>query len=186
MPIEEKIVRCAAPTLLGLKVANLINLDRKISDEKAISYCRAVLSQAGLCLHILSEGPQRRLVLLYRSSALQKLLDEKQVQDFLSQYGYDDFFLPSCLDRLTKHCSFQGNANDYFPHEIGLFLGYPLADVRGYIVNRGKGAKLTGYWKVYDDVASAAHVFSEFKRSSRNLTERYCAGASLMELSVAG
>ncbi len=38
-----------------------------------------------------------------------------------------------------------------FPHEIGLFLGYPPEDVCGYIRNKGKCQKCTGHWQVYGD-----------------------------------
>ena len=38
-----------------------------------------------------------------------------------------------------------------FPHEIGIFLGYPLADVAGFIRNKGRNCKCIGTWKVYGD-----------------------------------
>lgn len=38
-----------------------------------------------------------------------------------------------------------------FPHEIGVFLGYPLGDVVGFIENRGKNFTCCGCWKSYGD-----------------------------------
>ena len=35
-----------------------------------------------------------------------------------------------------------------FPHEIGVFLGYPVEDVEGYMQNDGKNFLLVGYWKM--------------------------------------
>ena len=52
---------------------------------------------------------------------------------FLESCGYEsgdtDFLLKQLSGRLCLE-------QDY-PHEIGLFLGYPLADVVGFIENRG-------------------------------------------------
>ena len=36
-----------------------------------------------------------------------------------------------------------------FPHEVGLFLGYPPEDVRGFMECRAKGFRCVGCWKVY-------------------------------------
>ena len=36
-----------------------------------------------------------------------------------------------------------------FPHEIGVFLGYPLEDVVGFIRHRGKCFTCCGCWKSY-------------------------------------
>ncbi|MCD8022800.1 MAG: DUF3793 family protein [Lachnospiraceae bacterium] len=52
-----------------------------------------------------------------------------------------------------------------FPHEMGIFLGYPLEDVRGFIENRGQNFKMSGYWKVYGDVAYASRVFQLYERA---------------------
>lgn len=50
-----------------------------------------------------------------------------------------------------------------FPHEIGLFLGYPLEDVQGFIENRAEGYKCVGCWKVYGDEEYAKQEFRAIK-----------------------
>ncbi len=40
----------------------------------------------------------------------------------LRQWGYREFTIRACLDRLSERM----RANGEFPHEIGIFLGYPL------------------------------------------------------------
>ena len=42
-----------------------------------------------------------------------------------------------------------------FPHEVGLFLGYPPRDVEGFIREKARRAKCTGAWKVYGDEEAA-------------------------------
>ena len=50
---------------------------------------------------------------------------------------------------------------------MGLFLGYPPEDVRGFIENRAAGCKLIGCWKVYGDVDAAKEKFASFERCTR-------------------
>ena len=45
-----------------------------------------------------------------------------------------------------------------FPHEMGVLLGYPVEDVRGFMEQNGQNALYQGYWKVY------AHVPDVYKR----------------------
>ena len=45
------------------------------------------------------------------------------------------------------------------PHEIGVFLGYPIWDVKGFIDNKGKDFKYCGTWKVYNNTDYAKIYF---------------------------
>lgn len=182
MPIEELIVRYAAPTLAGCKVANLINLPISICTDENLDYCRQCLASKGIAIEVLLEKENRRLVYVYRCSALQDILDQKDVQTFLSLYGYKEFSNSSSLDYLTEHFS----AMDLFPHEIGVFLGYPLADVKGFLFHRGKNAKLSGYWKVYDNEEEAKKTFALYNSCRQSLCAQYHEGISLADLSVVG
>ena len=72
-----------------------------------------------------------------------------------------------------------------FPHEIGLFLGYPLADVLGFCALGGACAKLCGYWKVYGDVEYAKACFRRFDESRAFLCGGLKEGRSLIQLLAA-
>lgn len=48
-----------------------------------------------------------------------------------------------------------------FPHEIGLFLGYPLEDVAGFMELGPCSCKCTGCWKVYGNVEAAKKKFAQ-------------------------
>ena len=89
------------------------------------------------------------------------------------------------LDALLEHLSERIMTNREFPHEIGLFLGYPVEDVRGFIEQRGKDCKLSGYWKVYGDEQAARRLFHQFDRcrdTARGYIER---GMTILELFAA-
>lgn len=57
-----------------------------------------------------------------------------------------------------------------FPHEIGLFLGYPAEDVKGFIENKAACSKCSGCWKVYGDEQAARILFKNIKMH-RNLLQ---------------
>ena len=59
-----------------------------------------------------------------------------------------------------------------FPHEIGLFLGYPPEDVEGFRLHRGRDYKLCGCWKVYSDVEGARQCFRRYDRCRAALCRR--------------
>ena len=73
-----------------------------------------------------------------------------------------------------------------FPHEVGLFLGYPPEDVEGFIENKARSCKLTGYWKVYSDEEKAKKIFAKYSKCTRVYTEQYADGKTIERLTVAG
>lgn len=73
-----------------------------------------------------------------------------------------------------------------FPDEIGLFLGYPPEDVRGFIENKAAGCKCVGCWKVYGDAEAARAVFAKYKKCTDVYRARFAEGRSVERLTVAG
>ena len=72
-----------------------------------------------------------------------------------------------------------------FPHEIGLFLGYPLGDVIGFIKNAGQNCKCVGCWKVYCNECEAIKAFARFKKCTSVYVRLWNQGRSVRQLTVA-
>ncbi len=72
-----------------------------------------------------------------------------------------------------------------FPHEIGVFLGYPLADVIGFIQNRGKNFTACGYWKVYTDPTAAQEPLTAIKSASASTPAAITTAPPIRQLTVA-
>lgn len=68
------------------------------------------------------------------------------------------------------------------PHEIGLFLGYPPEDVKGFIEKNAMEYKCKGYFKVYSDEERAKCLFSEYSKCRARNLEKYRNGAKLIDL----
>ena len=168
----------SAPTLLGVKCANLISFDR---NEFTISeYLRRFadkLSASGLFAKQLCKCRERTLVYIYNEKMLAAWLKMPDVSEFLAEYGYtDDMDIDRKLDVLTSRMICGS-----FPHEIGAFLGYPVEDIRGFISNSGKNCLLCGYWKVYENAEKAQQTFNKYDRCREILFDRLKTGLELFQ-----
>lgn len=176
---SRKLAYHAAPTLLGIKCANLISLsaeDYDIDLQTEVFNHRAAVK--GLCCRMLCHCSKHALLLVYSEHLLAARLADPEVREMLADFGYPmDASVEVCLQRLAGRIGCSGE----FPHEIGIFLDYPLEDVRGFIENRGEGFKLCGCWKVYGCEESARRRFARFEKCRAYLCRRLSEGADLYQ-----
>ena len=69
--------------------------------------------------------------------------------------------------------------------EIGLFLGYPVEDVLGFIENAGQNCKCCGCWKVYCNECEAVRTFARYKKCRDIYKRLWQEGRSVLQLTVA-
>lgn len=133
---EKYLIDHCAPTLASLKTGSLFNLPLSEADDlpEQTQRWNRELGEKGITLYILRFCNRGALVYVCRTSRLEKELTKPEVQRFLSGYGYRAFGTDYAVERLKQRLC----TEDSFPHEIGIFLGYPLEDVKGFIENAGK------------------------------------------------
>ncbi|MBR3569673.1 MAG: DUF3793 family protein [Oscillibacter sp.] len=153
-----------APTLAALKPASLF---RWAGNPQSLAPWKTKLDAFGLTLRALKRCPDgRSLFYLYRARWLRRILSDPDNAAFLKSRGYEaGEDIEAALGRLSE--KLRGSA---FPHEIGVFLGYPLGDVRSFIENGGRNYACCGCWKAYGDPADARRRFDAYRRC----TESYC------------
>ncbi len=181
--LEQLLVEHGAPTLAKLKVGNLIQTvvhDDAAFEEERLRLAR-VLAPKGVSLTVLRKSDGHALVYLYRPKALKKLLACPLIQNFLQKEGYEHCTLGSAMATLRRRLTGAGD----FPHEIGIFLGYPLDDVTSFIDQGGQNCALCGCWKVYHNVCQAQKTFRQFDRCREVYTRLYRNGWSMERLTVA-
>lgn len=177
--LELILAEHCAPVLAGIKTANLVSCPCREFPRlpaRVAEYNRA-FGKKGLRFEILCACKERYLLLVYRPDRMQADLQVPAAAELLHACGY-----PEGLRRRLAFLRERILREDGFPHEIGLFLGYPPCDVRGFIEQGGKGSKFTGYWKVYGDVYAAKRLFDRFRRCSRATFQRVESGIPLMQL----
>lgn len=180
---ESTLVHFCAPTLAGLKPAGLFQYRGPLSQTRhKVRLWDRRLAPAGLRVRILKRCPEQNtcLVYVYRPLALSRRLSGTGTRAMLRQLGYPSSELEPMLARLSRRLCLSAD----FPHEIGLFLGYPLADVVGFMEHQGKNCTFSGCWKSYSDPKPAQRYFGLLKKCTEDLCRSYACGASLTQLAV--
>ena len=70
-------------------------------------------------------------------------------------------------------------------HEIGVFLGYPLSDVVGFIENSGRNFTCCGCWKAYGDPQAAQRHFAQLRKCTAVYLRLFHSGTPILRLAVA-
>ena len=134
--LEALLARHAAPTLAGLKTANLFTV-RYVSYHalrEQVAAMHTKLCKKGVCVWLLGVSCGRAMVYVCRPHRLQQDLSAQDSRGILRACGYRSTSVQSCLMRLKRRLA----QSAQFPHEIGLFLGYPPCDVLGFLHDAGR------------------------------------------------
>ncbi len=179
---EDMVVKHCAPTLAGLKTGNIFSTSYNSLKQlkREVDDLNETLEKKGLKILVLRQSGGRALLYMYRPSQLQNDLTKEEAQRILSGFGYEKTDHRFCIRRLMQRlCD-----SDEFPHEIGLFLGYPPEDVKGFIECNGRDCKYCGYWKVYGDVDTAEKTFAKYSKCTCAYLNCLKNGTALSKLAV--
>lgn len=177
LKLHFQIILQCAPFLKGIKVSCGITIE-----ERSYSELRHIFNGTGISFVKLLESDGKCLVLFYREKELGEYLNRIGTRSFVRQYGYEEMTLEEMLRRLKMRILAFEKRGIGFPHEIGLFLGYPIEDVKGFIENEGKNYLLAGYWKVYSNPAAAKMIFNEYDQAKTCAVNEFLTGRSIQEI----
>lgn len=174
-----------AEVLAGAKPANLIRLSNRLQPCGRNlhllwrSFGDSLLADSELQALPLRKNNEGSLLLFYSGDLLQQQLQYPAAASFLQQMGYPcSTSLQDPLRELQKRFRLDSD----LPHEIGLFLGYPLKDVAGYM-NRNElpctGCRL---WRIYGDPAPSLALGERFIACRNRMAEHLRATRSPMAL----
>jgi hypothetical protein len=179
----------SAEVLEGEKPANLINIANRRRPCGRNFYRiwqrhgASLLRQSGLAVRELADRGHSVLLLIYRPQTLSTLLARPNVAGFLRKAGYaqpED--IQPALRELQSRLPAAG-----FPHEIGVFLGYPLKDVAGFMGWAPLPFTCQGPWKIYGDPAGSLDLAEAFRQSRCRMARRLsCCATPVDCLQVTG
>ena len=177
-------VRHCSPTLAGLKPGNMFSCSYNSTEElmEYVESSNRTLGPKGIRVVILRSGGGRALLYVFRPSQVREVLKDARAVALLKKRGYRKMHLESCICTLAARIQQGGE----FPHEVGLFLGYPPEDVEGFIENKACNQKCVGCWKVYGDEEAAQKKFAMYKRCTHAYCMQWEHGKSIERLTVAG
>ena len=182
--LEQELIDWCAPTLAGLKPANLFRCPASPALFHSIREWNEKLKPFGLRIRVMKWCRRTKSCLIYvcRWDWICRTLAQADTAEFLRTNGYDlSKGTESVLCQLSRRLCLQED----FPHEIGVFLGYPLHDVIGFIENRGQNYSCCGHWKCYGDADRAQRTLDIYKRCTAVYKRMYRRGVPLMKLVVA-
>lgn len=153
--LERLLALHTSPAICGIKASNLICIDYDESLYNEIEELNRKYSK--LCFYVLKKTDSKVLILVYRKNVFEKLLYKEDRISFLNELGYDTSSIDNMLIDLKKKLTFKD-----FPHEIGVFLGYDLDDIKSFI--DGKKCIYVGYWQVYSKLNEKLETFNKYTK----------------------
>ena len=179
---EKLLITHCSPTLAGIKTGSLFSCAYKETCQVTnyIGCLNRKLTSKGVRVLPLCYKSNRVLIYVYRPDFLKRDLCDKLANKILNDRGYICKSPELCIAQLIKRF---GYSNE-FPHEVGLFLGYPPVDVSGFIKNKAECFKCVGCWKVYGDERAALKTFEKYKRCTDIYNEQWENGKSIEQLTA--
>lgn len=184
--LEKLIIEKCAPTLANLKTGEIVNyrFENIKSCQKNVRLLNDKLELRGVNVEILQKREKSVLLYVYRKNRLAHDLSCPMARSLLKKQGYTGTDADKAIQMLRCRISASKFKNE-FPHEIGLFLSYPVKDVKGFIENEGKNCRCCGYWKVYEEEEKALSMFAKFDKCKLVYKMMRSQGASINRLTVA-
>lgn len=181
---EETVIKNCSPTMAGLKTGSLFACPAEDRRElnRNIRELNGVMVPRGVRLLPVRCRGGRALIYMYRPERLRNDLKDRTARDILRQKRYPAEDPDRCVNELIRRL----NVGEEFPHEVGLFLGYPAEDVYGFIHQGARCAKCGGVWKVYGDEEGAKKKFALYRKCTRLYLEAYRRHNSIDRLIISG
>jgi hypothetical protein len=179
---ECQVVRHGAPTLAGLKTGSMFSCPAASREEalREVGRFDRMLRAKGVRFVLLHFDKGRALIYLYRSAYLRRDLCDREARTLLRALSYPLWNAEECVEKLAARVADSAE----FPHEVGLFLGYPPEDVRGFIQKGPRNCRSVGCWKVYGDRAAAERRFAQFRKCTAAYVGLHARGRTLERLTV--
>lgn len=180
MSFDETVLKLASPALCGIKPSCLFSMDRETFLEQ-FHKIKKWNSQLKGCRLVVLKTRRTYLIFAYDRLLLSEILSVKRNLEYLSLKDYPvDSTLDGILSELFRRICVHSSGN--FPHEVGVFLGYPIDDVIAFEKNRGRGCMYTGCWEVYGDVENACRKMNEYKKCSARCRALFKRGFNVVDI----
>lgn len=162
------LVKRIGATIAGVKPAELLNIPYHYYYSSQWQETReALTSPGGLEIVEVKKKDNKVQVLFYHRDSLGKVLGRRSNYHFLVDSGYPREYT---LERYLG-CLLERLRGEEFPHEIGVFLGYPLKDVKGFLGHPSlKLVEIKG-WRIYGHRELSYRTYNRFREARKRVEE---------------
>lgn len=175
------------PTLFKVKPSSLITFHKRYiqSENDFYKSLETEVKKFGCNYELLYIDEAMYYVLVYYEPLLNEVLNRLSNNSILKSNGYLQNEIHYNIHNFKlRFYRYMTKSILEFPHEVGIFLGYPILDVEDYIKNNGENYVLCGYWKVYHNANEAGETFRQFKELRDMAINLFYSGRDLCELEV--
>lgn len=156
-----------AEVLAGIKPANLISIGnrpqpcgRNLYQLWQSHHSELAARLAGLTIKVLQTKEKSLLLLCYNNNHLERHLAHAGIRTLLHKAGYEaDASNAALLAELCRRI----RKDNSFPHEIGLFIGYPAKDVAAFMGLIKLPFACQCLWKVYGNPDQSLDLAEQFR-----------------------
>lgn len=156
-----------SPTIEGLKPSSLM-VFRSDTDRNTFfiwdTYKEDIKNDLGIDYYELKKTEKSIHILFYNKAKLNSVLKDNKNISFLNRFGY-----LSDMNTLELLGLLKQRYENICPHEIGIFLGYPISDVIAFMECPNRKCAMTGYWKVYNDLERAKKTFESYDNAKAKI-----------------
>ncbi|MBQ7537856.1 MAG: DUF3793 family protein [Treponema sp.] len=178
MSFDETIIHCGAPALCGIKPACLFSMngDNYLAGLRKLRSWQPDFSKRKIYFVPLKKSESRFLFFVYDKNLLERVCKIPENRNYLLYKNYPiNKGFASVLAELLHRLA----TSEDFPHEVGLFLGYPLEDVIGFETHGAEEFKYSGFWKVYGNKENALRLMQEYKSCTETCMKWLVSGLSV-------
>lgn len=178
--IEKFLIYNASLVISGVKPSATVTIKKDNDNlyDKWIKYGIDFLKIIDIAYINLRETNNALIILIYNENKLRNYIFEKENKKFLLQLGYCD------KEDLDEYLIILKRRYKEFncPHELGVFLGFPLNDVKDFMECKEKKCLSCGYWLVYNDLQEAKKIFSKYDKVKEHTVSYILNGDSSHEV----
>ena len=165
----KRILEMIGAVILGSKPAEIINVPgNREEKELKLAKIESFFSNCSrITYRIITTHDGGKRVLFINEKSMEKVLSNKRCVNFLKFMGYSsEYKINDYMNELVFRLQ-----SEEFPHEIGVFLGYPLKDVLGFM-GYGKNELVEiRNWRIYGDKEVSYEVYNSFMRDKAIMKE---------------
>ena len=175
MNFDQMMIHHCAPTFCEIKAANMFFIKKDTFSVQTFNYWKELFDSRGFMTFAIPLSNSLMGILVCNSCWTKKILEDALVQEYLFSKEYH-----CCkVNEFVNIFSERVHERTTFPHEIGIILGYPVADVIAFENNKGSDCKYCGQWKSYSDVEKAKECHCRYINCCCLCDRLYSEGYSL-------
>ena len=177
-----KLLYHLAATMTGIKPITIMRFKEPQPAFKECASCdrqwqeirKHFQGQQSLGMRLLNHNQRGESLVFFHHEACRRLLSMPRVKAFLREQGFGygsetinnpELFIDYCLKEFRQKGS--------LPVEMGLFMGIPLKDVRGYIRADKKNHVMTSGWHIYGQAYPSLALANLYRRLRQYAVRAY-------------